>query len=116
MTLLSRFVRLVRANVNHYTGRSRADPPDAEPWEEGPKGHDTNRAHQRPELARYYAALELPYGAGAEEVRAARKRLIKLYHPDRHARDPEREATATEVLKAINHAHNELLKHLEGGR
>lgn len=34
------------------------------------------------EVARAYAALELPAGAPAEAVRAARRRLARRYHPD----------------------------------
>ena len=39
-----------------------------------------------------YAALELPWGASAEEIRRAFRRLAALHHPDRHGGSPEAEA------------------------
>ncbi len=66
------------------------------------------------DLARHYAALEIPYGSDLETVRQAYKRLMKKYHPDRHARDPEKQRVATEVVKQINHAYSEISKYLNG--
>ncbi len=65
-----------------------------------------------PDLATYYANLEIPYGAGREEIEAAWKRQARRYHPDRFASDPEREAIATELLQGINHAYRELRRHV----
>ena len=67
---------------------------------------------QDPTLARYYANLELPYGAGLDAVRAARRRLLKRYHPDLHSADPGRRCTATQVTQGLNHAHDELVSRL----
>jgi hypothetical protein len=64
-------------------------------------------------LRGYYANLELPYGAGLEEVQAAWKRQARRYHPDLYAADSERQAIATELLKGINLAHTEICRHLE---
>lgn len=66
-----------------------------------------------PQLASLYANLELPYGAPLEDVRAARKHLMKRYHPDRYGSNPQRQAVATELIKGINHAHDKLVRHLE---
>ncbi len=67
---------------------------------------------QDPTLARYYANLELPYGAGLDAVREARRRLLKRYHPDLHSADPGRRHTATQVTQGLNHAHDELVSRL----
>ena len=68
---------------------------------------------QDPELTRYYANLELPYGADIEAVRGARRRLLKRYHPDLHSADAERRRTATELAQGLNHAHDELVRRLD---
>ncbi len=88
-----------------------------------PVGHDTrSRAaaagggggpSQDPELARYYANLELPYGADIAAVREARRRLLKRYHPDLHSADPEKKRTATQLAQGLNRAHDELLSRLD---
>ncbi len=66
-----------------------------------------------PELAGYYSNLEVPYGADLETVRAAWRRLVRRYHPDLHGADPERQRVATELLKGLNHAFEQLEKRLE---
>ncbi len=63
-------------------------------------------------FARYYRMLELPYGAPLFNVKASYKRLMKKYHPDKYQSDEQRE-TATELVKKLNEAYSELVKHLE---
>ena len=66
-----------------------------------------------PVIADYYSNLELPYGAGINEIHAAWKSLLKKYHPDLHSNDPEKQKTAHELVQSLNKAHEELIKHLE---
>ena len=66
-----------------------------------------------PELERYYANLEVPYGSDLETVEKAWKRLMRKYHPDRHARDPERQQLADDLVKELNRAYGELRRRLE---
>ena len=66
-----------------------------------------------PELTRYYANLELPYGAGIDAVREAWRRLLKRYHPDLHSADPEKKQTATQLAQGLNRAHDELVSRLD---
>jgi DnaJ domain len=56
------------------------------------------------ELAEAYRVLELTPGANEEAVRDARKLLAKVWHPDRHANDPELEKRAQQKLADINTA------------
>ncbi|MBN1773765.1 MAG: J domain-containing protein [Deltaproteobacteria bacterium] len=56
-----------------------------------------------------FAALELPLTASADDVRHAWKRLMARYHPDRHARDPELERTATELSRRLTDARDRAL-------
>lgn len=59
----------------------------------------------------YYQVLEVPVTASKEEIRAAYRRLAKLYHPDKNAGN----ADAEEKFKLINEANeilsNEILRH-----
>lgn len=52
----------------------------------------------------YYQILEVPLSASREDIRAAYRRLAKLYHPDKNAGNAE----AEEKFKLINEA-NEVL-------
>ncbi len=64
----------------------------------------------------YYANLELEPGAEFAEIKAAYRRLLLLYHPDRHAHDPEQAHTAEEITKGLNEAMNYFEKEREDGR
>ncbi|MCB9568607.1 MAG: J domain-containing protein [Myxococcales bacterium] len=57
---------------------------------------------------RWYKTLELEPGADYEAIRKAYRRLVKLYHPDRFANDPEKYKAATEVARKITEAYEGL--------
>ena len=65
------------------------------------------------ELAGYYSNLEVPYGSDLETVRASWRRLVRRYHPDLHGTDPEKQRVATELVKGLNHAFEQVRKRLE---
>lgn len=100
MDLLTRLFRVVRA---HTAAREHThwQPPPSAPAPAKPSP-----------LAGYYANLELPDGASLAEVKAAWKRLMKQYHPDRHAQDPAKRAVANALCAELTHAYKELEKFL----
>lgn len=63
---------------------------------------------------RWYRTLELEPGADVKEVRRAYRRLMKQYHPDRFANDPEKLKVATEVTRKLTEAYNGLVQLLGG--
>ena len=104
MDLLGRIFRVVRAHT------ASSEPSDAyEHWQPPPP---PPAPAEDPVLAKYYANLELPYGANLEEVKAAWKRLMKQYHPDRHAQDPAKREVANALCAQLTHAYKELEKSL----
>jgi DnaJ-domain-containing protein 1 len=78
----------------------------------GAPDSQSHQAGQDPLLARYYANLELPYGADLATVRQAWKKLLRKYHPDLHSHDPEKRRMATELTQGLNRAYEELEKRL----
>ena len=66
-------------------------------------------------LRRDFRNLEVPVGAKMTDVRSAYKRLMTEFHPDRHADDPERLRTATEVAKKLNHSFQRIRTYYEKG-
>jgi hypothetical protein len=56
------------------------------------------------ELERYYELLGLAPGATPEQLKAAHRDLVKVWHPDRFAHDPRLQQKAQEKLKEINEA------------
>jgi DnaJ-domain-containing protein 1 len=64
-----------------------------------------------------FAELEVPFGAGADECKAAYKRLLKIHHPDRHASDLSDKSghegsfqKATEKTARLNAAYDRIEK------
>src|SRR6266511_4377481 len=45
-------------------------------------------------LRELYAQLEVPYGAGFDEVKKSFRRLMRKYHPDLHLGNPQKHKTA----------------------
>jgi hypothetical protein len=61
-----------------------------------------------------YRTLGLEPGAGADEIRAAYRRLAKRNHPDKFTYDPRAQEAATARMKAINAAYKALRPVLAG--
>jgi DnaJ-class molecular chaperone len=74
------------------------------PRTSGANAHGRARASRTPDesLRTDYANLEVPFGAGIEEVKRSYKSLVLRYHPDRFAADPEKQRVALEITKKIN--------------
>ena len=72
-------------------------------------GTRTSREPVVPErILKDYKILGLQYGASFTEVKAAYKKLLKEYHPDRHGNSPELQKTVTEKAARINDAFRRL--------
>lgn len=63
------------------------------------------------ERLRWYRTLEVSPDASMIEVRASYRRLVRKYHPDRYANDPEKLRVATEVARKITEAYNGIKQH-----
>ncbi|MSR82564.1 MAG: hypothetical protein EXS58_06505 [Candidatus Latescibacteria bacterium] len=66
-----------------------------------------------PQLAQYYANLEIPYGTDLETAHRAWKRLLKKCHPDLHANDPEKRRVADELSARLTQAFQEIARALK---
>jgi DnaJ-domain-containing protein 1 len=78
--------------------------PRAKPRREE-RSHTDQRPRQDPgreRLREDYANLKVPFGAPLAEVKASYKKLLRQYHPDRHASDPQKFKLATEITSKIN--------------
>lgn len=66
---------------------------------------------QDDKLVEYYKVLDLPYGAEFSEVKAAYRKLMRKYHPDRHMGNPKKQKAATELTMRVTQAYNALEEH-----
>ena len=69
-------------------------------------------AAERVDLARHYAALELEPGATLAQVESSYRALMAKYHPDKHARDPERHRAAVQLVQELGRAYETLTQRL----
>jgi len=60
----------------------------------------------RDDLSECHELLGVAPGASAEELKAAHRDLVKVWHPDRFSHDPRLQQKAQEKLKAINEAYD----------
>ena len=82
----------------------------------GGRRHRRGRRFGDKRLRELYAQLEVPYGASFEDVKKSFRRLMRKYHPDLHAGNPQKHKTATQLTMSLTQAYNELEQHLTGGR
>ncbi len=68
------------------------------------------------QLKRDYANLEVEPNADTATVRKAYHKLIRQYHPDRFAHDPEKQKQATEITQKINQSYQRITKFRETGK
>ena len=62
------------------------------------------------DLSECYRVLDLASGATREEVKRSYRELVKVWHPDRFASDPNLQQKAQEKLKQINLAYERICK------
>lgn len=65
------------------------------------------------EIAEWYRILDLQVGADMAEIKTSYRRLMRKYHPDMHAGNPQKQKAATELSMRVTTAYNNLVDHLE---
>jgi len=133
--LFKSFVNDVSSDDDNTSGQSRrqfVDPDEQAAWEElndylnndEPKEHKSHTYHQGqysshqtntnktdPVLQQDFKNLEVPFGSPFEKVKESYKKLIRQYHPDIHANNPEKLKYATEFTKKLNESFLRIKKH-----
>ncbi len=119
MSLLSRLAEILRAKLLETndigTGTANFSEEEQVEYERRNTG-ESGAPGVDPVMAGYYANLELAYGADLPAVRDAWKRLQRKYHPDLHSSDPAKREIATELVKGLNHAYEQICRRLEPKR
>ncbi|HSD90005.1 MAG TPA: J domain-containing protein [Kofleriaceae bacterium] len=68
---------------------------------------------QDAQLAEWYRVLDLDAGADMAQIKTSYRQLMRKYHPDMHAGNPQRQKAATELSMRVTAAYNGLVAHLE---
>lgn len=65
------------------------------------------------QVAEWYRQLDLQPGAELSQIKTSYRQLMRKYHPDMHAGNPQRQKAATELSMRVTAAYNGLVAHLE---
>jgi DnaJ-domain-containing protein 1 len=65
------------------------------------------------QVAEWYRQLDLSPGADLSQIKSSYRQLMRKYHPDMHAGNPQRQKAATELSMRVTAAYNGLVAHLE---
>ena len=68
---------------------------------------------QDAQLADWYRVLDLQPGAEMSQIKSSYRQLMRKYHPDMHAGNPQKQKAATELSMRVTAAYNGLVAHLE---
>ncbi|HEX4419451.1 MAG TPA: J domain-containing protein [Kofleriaceae bacterium] len=64
-------------------------------------------------LLEWYRVLDLQAGADMAQIKTAYRRMMRKYHPDMHAGNPQKQKAATELSMRVTSAYNGLVTHFE---
>ncbi|HVK86335.1 MAG TPA: J domain-containing protein [Kofleriaceae bacterium] len=65
------------------------------------------------QIADWYKVLDLQVGADLPQIKSSYRQLMRKYHPDMHAGNPQKQKAATELSMRVTTAYNGLVEHLE---
>ncbi len=63
--------------------------------------------------AEWYRVLDLQPGADMAQIKTSYRQLMRKYHPDMHAGNPQKQKAATELSMRVTTAYNNLSAHFE---
>ena len=65
------------------------------------------------QAAEWYRVLDLQPGVDMSQIKTAYRQLMRKYHPDMHAGNPQKQKAATELSMRVTTAYNSLVDYLE---
>ncbi len=65
------------------------------------------------QLLEWYRVLDLPLGADMAQIKTSYRQMMRKYHPDMHANNPQKQKAATELSMRVTTAYNGLVSHFE---
>lgn len=65
------------------------------------------------QVLEWYRVLDLQIGADMAQIKTAYRQLMRKYHPDMHAGNPQKQKAATELSMRVTTAYNGLVAHFE---
>lgn len=84
------------------------------------QSHTQSHSHRPPkpgstdaQLAEWYRVLDLQPGADMAQIKTSYRQLMRKYHPDMHAGNPQKQKAANELSMRVTAAYNGLVAHVD---
>jgi DnaJ-domain-containing protein 1 len=65
------------------------------------------------QVLEWYRVLDLQIGADMAQIKTSYRQMMRKYHPDMHAGNPQKQKAATELSMRVTTAYNGLVSYLE---
>jgi DnaJ-domain-containing protein 1 len=65
------------------------------------------------QVLEWYRVLDLQVGADLAQIKTSYRQMMRKYHPDMHAGNPQKQKAATELSMRVTTAYNGLVAHFE---
>ncbi len=89
-------------------------PPSASSSSSSSQSHRPPRAGStEAKVAEWYRVLDLQVGADMAQIKTSYRQLMRKYHPDMHAGNPQKQKAATELSMRVTTAYNSLVDYLD---
>lgn len=113
-----------RAAADEQFRRMKEEAARGGSWSSGPStgsSSSSSSSSSRPprpgsrdaQIAEWYRILDLQVGAEMPQIKTSYRQLMRKYHPDMHAGNPQKQKAATELSMRVTAAYNNLVDHLE---
>ncbi|MCG5055045.1 MAG: J domain-containing protein [Myxococcales bacterium] len=104
-----RLEREIEDRARQASARARASaPPPPRPETGSARSASHGKTPDAVAVARAYAALELKPGTDFTQVKQQYRKMMRKYHPDRHAGSPEKEKAAHQLAQKLTDAYKTL--------
>jgi DnaJ-domain-containing protein 1 len=88
-------------------------------WSSSSTSSSSSSSSRRPprganaQVIEWYKVLNLSVDADLSEIKTSYRQLMRKYHPDMHAGNPQKQKAANELSMRVTAAYNGLVEHLE---
>ena len=79
----------------------------------GSTGRPPRPGSPQAQVAEWYRILDLQVGADMAAIKTSYRQLMRKYHPDMHAGNPQKQKAANELSMRVTTAYNGLVEHLD---
>ena len=89
--------------------------PEPEPEPRRARRPGERRVDVPEDVVKAYRTFELSPSATMEQVRLAYRKHMRMYHPDKHTGDPEKQRIATEITQRLTESFVKIREHRAKG-